>query len=97
MTDGFAAAVEDASSASLLKISPKSKCVLVTGATGSLRSHFIANLAHLPNMTHVVSLNQRSKHNPKEHQQQILIKKGIFLPKEGADKLKVFETDLSKP
>lgn len=97
MTDGFAAAIEATSSVGRSGSTSKGKCVLVTGATGSVGSHLITKFALLPDVTRAVCLNRRSKQHPRERQEQALIKKGIFLSKQGADKLKVLESDLSKP
>ncbi|KAI0010253.1 hypothetical protein F4779DRAFT_616829 [Xylariaceae sp. FL0662B] len=98
MTDGFSEALENALSATTTpKANPAGKCVLVTGATGSLGSHLISHFASLPDVTRVVCLNRRSRTDPKERQKQALAKKGITLPDGAADKLSVFETDMSKP
>lgn len=97
MTDGFAAAVDAASSPTSPKGNPLGKCVVVTGATGSLGSHIAANAALRPDVTRVICLNRRSKQSPTERQHQSFVKKGIVLSKKGADKVKVFETDLAKP
>ena len=97
MTDGFVAAVEPASLDNVLNSSPKGNIVLVTGATGSLGSHLAAKLTISPDVTHVVCLNRRSKQDPRQRQEQAFVKKGIFVPKEAAGKLSVFQSDLSKP
>ncbi|KAI1102926.1 hypothetical protein F4804DRAFT_353299 [Jackrogersella minutella] len=97
LTQGFSAGLENVSHSGLLSSNPSGKTVLVTGATGSLGSHLIAQFAELPDVTRVVCLNRRSRTDPKERQKQALIKKGITLSEEATDKLSVFETDMSKP
>lgn len=103
LTEGFATTLEDATNmraglhSTPTRFSPSDKLVLVTGATGSLGSHLVANLALRPDVKRVICLNRRSKQDPKERQQQALVKKGLFLPAHAAHKLEVFETDLSKP
>ncbi|KAL7626107.1 hypothetical protein AAE478_002877 [Parahypoxylon ruwenzoriense] len=97
MTEGFSAPLENASWSGLPKTNPNGKCVLVTGATGSLGSQLIGQFAELPHVARVVCLNRRSRTDPKERQQEALVKKGISLSEEAANKLSVFETDMSKP
>ncbi|KAJ5639455.1 Type I Polyketide synthases (Type I PKS) [Penicillium longicatenatum] len=76
---------------------PSGRCVVVTGATGSLGCHLVAKFASLPDVTQVVCLNRRSRQDPESRQTQSLRKKGIVLPAEAASKLCVFETDMFKP
>ncbi|KAL8784611.1 MAG: hypothetical protein Q9213_003866 [Squamulea squamosa] len=97
MTAGFAASVEAALSVTIPKSSPKRKCVLVTGATGSLGSHLIAKLAHCPDVRGVICLNRHSKQEPRERQYIALTKRGILLEKDTFDRVAVYESDLSKP
>ncbi|KAL9110680.1 MAG: hypothetical protein Q9227_004857 [Pyrenula ochraceoflavens] len=97
LTGGFAAALEDTYSSTGPKSNPKTKCVLVTGATGSLGAHLTAKFALRSDVTRVVCLNRRSRQNPMERQQQSLANKGISLPEEAASKLRVLEADLYKP
>ncbi|KID83470.1 Beta-ketoacyl synthase [Metarhizium guizhouense ARSEF 977] len=72
------------------------KCVLVTGGTGSLGAHIVANLALRPDVREVVCLNRRSKVDAVLRQTQSMLDKGLNLPGEALEKLRVFETDLSK-
>lgn len=84
--------------ASITKTSkPSGCCVLITGATGSVGSHLVANLVQLPSVKAVVCLNRRSDQDPKQRQLHALASKGIFIPAERLAKLKVFESDISKP
>ncbi|KAI0902041.1 hypothetical protein F4806DRAFT_502023 [Annulohypoxylon nitens] len=96
LTEGFSAGLENASQYGLPSSNPCGKTILVTGATGSLGSHLIAQFAELPDVTSVVCLNRRSRTDPKERQKQALNKKGIFLSAEATKKINVFETDMSK-
>lgn len=97
MTDGFAAAVGASSFPSSCRKNPSSQCMLVTGATGSLGSHIVANAVLLPDVTSVICLNRRSKQSPTGRQQQSFNEKGIVLSNESADKVKVFEVESAKP
>ncbi|OQE32953.1 hypothetical protein PENFLA_c001G01385 [Penicillium flavigenum] len=83
------------------------KAVLVTGATGSLGSHIIAHLVCLPSVDRVYCLNRpaiggaRAKdaapRDPLHRQIQSLESKSIALDASQLAKLKVIETDSSKP
>ncbi|KAH8799818.1 putative polyketide synthase [Xylogone sp. PMI_703] len=72
-------------------------CVLVTGATGSLGSHIVAYLANLPNVDAVICLNRRGNTEPQLRQLQALESRGIHLDEQALSKLKVLESDTSKP
>ena len=95
-----------------LDLSDSSKCVLVTGATGSLGSHIVAHLASLPSVDIVYCLNRSAPptgrvkardvmtaadSDPLSRQIQALESKGINLDVSMLDKLKVIGTDSSKP
>ncbi|RDW63803.1 conidial yellow pigment biosynthesis polyketide synthase [Coleophoma cylindrospora] len=72
-------------------------CVLVTGATGSLGAHIVAYLAQRPDIHTVVCLNRLSAVDATTRQHQTLEMRGISLDAISLSKLKVFETDTSKP
>lgn len=72
-------------------------CVLVTGATGSLGSHIIANLVQDPDIHKVVCLNRLSSTEAGLRQRQAFEMRGISLDPTSMAKLKVIETDTSKP
>ncbi|KAL4738147.1 hypothetical protein BDV11DRAFT_216171 [Aspergillus similis] len=72
-------------------------CVLVTGTTGSLGCHLLAAFASLPTIASVVCLNRRNRQSLLERQHRSLLEKEIFLSEEAAAKIRVIETDLSKP
>ncbi|KAH7355893.1 putative polyketide synthase [Pyrenochaeta sp. MPI-SDFR-AT-0127] len=82
------------SSVSLL---PSKRCVLVTGATGSLGSHVVAYLAQLPAVDKVFCLNRVSTVGADERQQRSLEMRGIMLAPASMSKLNVVTTDTSKP
>ncbi|KAI3324539.1 putative polyketide synthase [Xylariaceae sp. AK1471] len=100
-THGFDNILEGASveAAALRSTNTNGSCVVITGATGSLGSHLVANLASRTDVARVICLNRRSKLEISafDRQLQALAQKGISLPQSALDKLRVFETDLSKP
>jgi acyl transferase domain-containing protein/thioester reductase-like protein/acyl carrier protein/SAM-dependent methyltransferase len=73
------------------------QCVLVTGATGSLGAHIVAFLAQRPDIHTVVCLNRLSTTEATVRQQNSLQMRGISLDSTSLSKLKVIETDTSKP
>ena len=73
------------------------KCVLVTGATGSLGSHIVACLSQLSDVHTVVCLNRLSTTEATARQRKSLESKRIFLDAPSLSKLRVLETDTSKP
>jgi acyl transferase domain-containing protein/acyl carrier protein/nucleoside-diphosphate-sugar epimerase/SAM-dependent methyltransferase len=78
-------------------IRPTGDCVLVTGATGSLGSHLVAYLSELSHVKAVICLNRPSSRAAEARQWQALASRGISIRPEALSKLKVFETDTSKP
>ena len=86
------AAVERTSS-----IADNKKCVLVTGASGSLGSHLVATLAQLEDVRWVVCVNRRGSTEAKTRQQDALTSRGIKLDETALAKLRILETDSSKP
>lgn len=76
---------------------PSGKCVLVTGATGSLGGHIVANMARLADVHTVVCLNRLSQSPAVDRQQNSLAMRGIQLDDKSLAKLTVIETDTSKP
>nr|AGN71604.1 conidial yellow pigment biosynthesis polyketide synthase [Monascus pilosus] len=77
--------------------SPPGRCVLVTGATGSLGSHLVSHFAQLNDVTSVVCINRVSREDPTRRQQQSMESKGISLNNTALSKLIILETDTSKP
>uniref|UniRef100_A0A0B7KIC6 Uncharacterized protein n=1 Tax=Bionectria ochroleuca TaxID=29856 RepID=A0A0B7KIC6_BIOOC len=80
------------------------KCVLVTGGTGSLGSHIISHLLSLPTVDFVYCLNRHASRikdapirSPLRRQMDSFESKGIKLNEGQLAKLKVFESDSSKP
>ncbi|KAJ5918177.1 Type I Polyketide synthases (Type I PKS) [Penicillium verhagenii] len=98
MTIGFGDSIKNCSMPMPGHLSGQStsRCVVVTGATGSLGCHLVAKFVSLPDVTQVICLNRRSRQDPRSRQEQALLKKGITLPNEAAEKLCVFETDMSQ-
>lgn len=78
-------------------LSPPAKRVLVTGATGSLGGHIVANLARLPDVESVICLNRLSTTEAWSRQLKSLETRGITLDSKSLSKLQVVETDTSKP
>jgi thioester reductase-like protein len=74
-----------------------SRWVVITGATGGLGAHLVAEAAVLRDVERVVCLNRRNKQDALERQILGLRKKGIELAPEQLAKLDVHETDLSQP
>jgi len=73
-------------------------CVVLTGATGSLGSHLVAHLANLPSVTTVVCINRTTRESePEARQHKALRDRGIHIDTRGLSKLRVLETDTSKP
>ncbi|KUI69406.1 Conidial yellow pigment biosynthesis polyketide synthase [Cytospora mali] len=71
--------------------------VLVTGATGSLGSHIVADLAGDPNVNTVVCVNRRGSVATQTRQLQAFSSRGIDLPPDILSKLRFVEADTSKP
>ncbi|KAI4716400.1 hypothetical protein E4T48_07381 [Aureobasidium sp. EXF-10727] len=72
------------------------KCVLVTGATGSLGSHVVADLAHRADVGLVICLNRVSNMEATTRQHESFTARGISMSTTAMDKLKVIATDTSK-
>lgn len=71
--------------------------VLVTGATGSLGSHIVQKLAENLEVAQVVCVNRHSSEPVNKRQQEAFVTRGIILGPGARAKLKVMETDTSKP
>jgi nucleoside-diphosphate-sugar epimerase/SAM-dependent methyltransferase len=71
--------------------------VLVTGATGSLGSHIVQKLADNGTVAQVVCVNRRSSIPVNKRQQEAFLTRGITLTPGARAKLRVLETDTSKP
>ncbi|KAK3995181.1 hypothetical protein QBC44DRAFT_320652 [Cladorrhinum sp. PSN332] len=78
---------------------PASHSVVVTGATGSLGAHLVAALAALPQVSTVWCINRLSRglSEPEKRQLKSFTEKSISLPSEQFSKLRILETDSSKP
>lgn len=75
-----------------------SKCILITGTTGGLGCHLVAEAAIREDVSRVFCLNRRGRHHqdPWERQKQALEKQGLELSAVTMSKLRVFETDLTE-
>ena len=73
------------------------KVVLVTGASGSLGGHLTYHLAKLEDVKTVICLNRENKAEPYVRQHKAMKEKGIRFPENLRYKLRVFQTDTSKP
>jgi thioester reductase-like protein/acyl carrier protein/SAM-dependent methyltransferase len=72
------------------------RCVLITGATGSLGAHLVAHCAARPDVTRVVCFNRTSQSEGFARQEKAFGAKGISLDATANPKLQVIETDASK-
>ncbi|KAL2864369.1 uncharacterized protein BJX67DRAFT_383841 [Aspergillus lucknowensis] len=70
-------------------------CFLVTGATGSLGSHLVAQLARLSIVRTVVCLNRISKSDPQQRQEQAFAERHLRLSAAEQAKLIIIESDTS--
>ncbi|KAI0199062.1 hypothetical protein F4808DRAFT_471964 [Astrocystis sublimbata] len=73
------------------------KVVLITGASGSLGGHLVYHIAQLPDVKCVVCLNRENKTEPFSRQQKAMREKGIRFPEALKPKLRVLQTESSKP
>ncbi|GKU19079.1 unnamed protein product [Fusarium langsethiae] len=71
--------------------------VLVTGASGGLGSHLVYALAQLEDVRTVICLNRTNRENPETRQYKAMRDKGIRFPENLKSKLRIFQTDTSKP
>ena len=77
---------------------PMGHHVVVTGATGSVGCHLVAHLAALPEVSTLVCLNRINRGSePRLRQHQALRDRGISINERDLAKLRVFESDTSKP
>ena len=93
-TAGFS--VPDASPLAIAR-SGSAKVILVTGASGSLGSHLVDQLAQDPDVKTVVCLNREKNLEPYLRQQKAMREKGIRSFDKIRPKLLVLQTDSSKP
>ncbi|KAJ6027845.1 uncharacterized protein N7446_003556 [Penicillium canescens] len=71
--------------------------VIVTGATGSLGAHLVQTLAKRPDVATVVCMNRHSSVPVHQRQAEAFLSRGIALSPTEQEKLRVYETDTSKP
>nr|AMJ52084.1 lijE [Ascomycota sp. F53] len=71
--------------------------VLVTGATGSLGSHAVTSFAENSAVKTVVCVNRKASTPVKQRQSDAFSSRGIELSADAQGKLRILETDTSKP
>ena len=71
--------------------------VLVTGATGSLGSHLVAETSRMSDVREVFCINRVTTSDPRTRQSEAFSMRGIELDLNAQSKLQVLATDLSKP
>lgn len=71
--------------------------VIVTGATGSLGAHIVADLASHPSVKTVVCINRHRPTPVETRQNDAFSSRGIKLTLEAQSKLRIFATDSSQP
>ncbi|KAI8632694.1 putative polyketide synthase [Xylariaceae sp. FL1651] len=76
-----------------------SACVVVTGGTGSLGAHLVAQLASITGVAKVVCLNRRSTTaaDPMTRQRDAFRLRAISVSRVSVSKLQVLETDTRRP
>nr|A5PHD6.2 RecName: Full=3-methylorcinaldehyde synthase; Short=MOS; AltName: Full=Non-reducing polyketide synthase 1; AltName: Full=Xenovulene A biosynthesis cluster protein aspks1 [Sarocladium sp. 'schorii']AFD18255.1 PKS1 [Sarocladium strictum]AWM95789.1 non-reduciing polyketide synthase methylorcinaldehyde synthase [Sarocladium sp. 'schorii']CAN87161.2 methylorcinaldehyde synthase [Sarocladium strictum] len=98
MTQYTDAGLSLSSRTSQTPMSSQKRCILITGGTGGLGAHLVAEAALLPDVNMVICLNRPNrKQEARERQLVSLEKKGLILSPEALAKITVFETDLSQP
>ncbi|KAL7899822.1 citrinin polyketide synthase [Trichoderma sp. SZMC 28014] len=73
------------------------RCILVTGATGSLGSHIVSAAARVPDVSRVVCLNRLGTVDVTTRQQEAFSMRGIELEASAMSKLQILDADTSKP
>ncbi|KAL7906089.1 hypothetical protein GGI35DRAFT_458726, partial [Trichoderma velutinum] len=77
--------------------SPAPAVVIVTGATGSLGAHLVRSLAERQDVAIVICVNRQSSVPVDRRQAEAFSSRGIALSPSAQEKLRVYETDTSKP
>ena len=93
-TAGFSAPIP---ASSLTGPANDAKVILVTGASGSLGSHLVDQIAQMPDVKTVVCLNREKNAEPYPRQQKAMRDKGIRSFDKIRPKLLVLQADSSKP
>jgi acyl-CoA synthetase (AMP-forming)/AMP-acid ligase II/nucleoside-diphosphate-sugar epimerase len=72
--------------------------IVLTGGTGSLGAHVLAQLANMPSVEKIVCLNrEKSGSTPLEQQFEALRNRNITLPESAWSKIELFQTNTAKP
>lgn len=72
------------------------KCLLVTGATGSLGSHIVSSAVEMSDVTRVICMNRLGTVDVVTRQYDAFKMRGIELGADAASKLKIIGTDTAK-
>ncbi|OTB05891.1 hypothetical protein M426DRAFT_56127 [Hypoxylon sp. CI-4A] len=98
-TQGWESSFLEAAKSRTTTIHPENGAtVIVTGATGSLGSHLVQALAIRPDVANVVCMNRPvSNVTAEKRQEEALLSRGIKLSPVERAKLRVYDTDTSKP
>ncbi|KAK2879437.1 putative NRPS-like protein biosynthetic cluster [Arthroderma sp. PD_2] len=75
----------------------KETTVIITGSTGSIGAHLLVHLAKSPEVFRIICINRVSNQCPYERQRQSLQSKGLSLLECEWAKIKIFQTDCSRP
>ncbi|OAA36871.1 methylorcinaldehyde synthase [Metarhizium rileyi] len=99
LTQGFEDSIlKSATATSISQVRPEAKCILITGGTGGLGAHLVAEAALRFDVKRVVCLNRPNKQQKaRERQMQALHKRGIQLSPQKLAKIDVLEADLTQP
>ncbi|KAL8722888.1 MAG: hypothetical protein Q9225_000721 [Loekoesia sp. 1 TL-2023] len=80
------------------QVSAAEAVVLMTGGTGGLGSHLLAQLASLSNVARVFCLNRlHSDSNAQTRQLEAFLSRNITIDPEALDKIKVFQSNTASP
>ncbi|RAH44773.1 uncharacterized protein BO95DRAFT_474176 [Aspergillus brunneoviolaceus CBS 621.78] len=99
LTQGFEEAMRHPSGSKVTLSRPTGRCVLITGGTGGLGAHLVAEAALRGDVAQVICLNRSDKRQTARPRQiQALLKRGIVLPFDAQAKIQVFEasTDMAR-
>lgn len=95
-TADFTLASSDAASITRSSTAIGGKCLLVTGATGSLGSHIVSSALQIPGVTKVVCMNRLGTVDVTARQHDAFQMRGIEMNSNALSKLKIIGTDTSK-
>lgn len=95
---GFEAPIAAVDDSTCSRSDQAKKCILITGASGSLGTHLAKDLAERHDVRRVICVNRRSGASaPMARQMEALTLRGVSLDDKAKSKLHVIETDSNKP